>query len=256
MQTLSGKTLEAIAIERLKEFEPEALRMHPDGYYVAYSGGKDSDVVLDLVRCSGVKYDAHHNLTTCDPPEVVLHAREQKDVTVHRPPLTMWQLIRKKKTFPLRCRRWCCWELKEGGGSGRLVVTGIRWQESHRRADRKMVESCYRDKTKRYLNIIIDWSTSDVWRYIRANGIQYCPLYDEGFTRLGCVLCPMQKQAETERDKERFPRIARAWERAIKDIWEPKDGTFPTPESLWQWWLNREAPVPLNDADMPLFFRD
>jgi phosphoadenosine phosphosulfate reductase len=71
--TLSGKSIDEIAIERLKEFEP------PDGYWVAYSGGKDSDVVLDLVRRSGVKYEAHHNLTTCDPPELVRHVKEQPD---------------------------------------------------------------------------------------------------------------------------------------------------------------------------------
>ena len=52
-----------IAIDRLREFEP------PEGYYVAFSGGKDSITVLDLVRRSGVKYDAHYSLTTVDPPE-------------------------------------------------------------------------------------------------------------------------------------------------------------------------------------------
>jgi phosphoadenosine phosphosulfate reductase len=63
MNTLFGK-LEDLAIERLKTFEPVALSMHPDGYYLAYSGGKDSDVILHLTKKAGVKFTAHHHLTT------------------------------------------------------------------------------------------------------------------------------------------------------------------------------------------------
>ncbi|GAI29127.1 unnamed protein product, partial [marine sediment metagenome] len=63
---LCGKSLEDIAIERLKTFEDSAIAKNPKGYYLAYSGGKDSDTILDLVRRSGVKYEAHYHVTTCD----------------------------------------------------------------------------------------------------------------------------------------------------------------------------------------------
>ena len=88
METLFGK-LDVIAIERLKTFESNALAKRQEGYYVAYSGGKDSDVILDLVRRSGVKYTAHHHLTTADPPEVVRHVKTQLGVIIVRPNLTM-----------------------------------------------------------------------------------------------------------------------------------------------------------------------
>ena len=62
--------LEAIAIERLKTFEPEK------GYYFANSGGKDSGVCRHLLIKSGVKFDAHYNWTTVDPPELLRHIKK------------------------------------------------------------------------------------------------------------------------------------------------------------------------------------
>ena len=254
MNNLFGN-IPQIAIERLREFEHAALAKSSDGYYVAYSGGKDSDVILDIVRRSGVKYTAHHNLTTCDPPELVYHVREQADVEIIKPKLTMWQLIRKKGMPPRRNARYCCEVLKEGGGKGRIVVTGVRWGESARRSKRRMIETCYRSRTKQFLNVIIDWSTNDVWQYIRDREIDYCKLYDEGFKRLGCVLCPMSRNVQ--RDIERWPRIARAWEKAIKATFKPenKNKPFKDPEEYWQWWLDRDRPAMKRDNNM-MFFED
>ena len=254
-----------LAIERLRTFEPE------EGYYLAYSGGKDSDCILNLARMAGVKFDAHHHLTTCDPPELVRHVKTQPDVEIDRPKETMWQLIRRKKMPPRRQARYCCEVLKEGGGSGRLVVTGIRWGESHRRSKRKMAEHCLRDKSKKFLNPIIDWNTHEVWTFILHHKIEYCSLYDEGFKRLGCVLCPMTR--DVKRQMERWPAIARAWERAIKATYEPDiqkrlngqpdqrckpkyKSDFKSTEEYWQWWLDRDAVSAKKDDNQMMMFED
>jgi len=245
------------AIERLREFEPNALKKDRAGYYVAYSGGKDSDVILDLVRRSGVKYTAHHSLTTCDPPELVRHVKAQADVEIIKPKMSMWQLIRKKGMPPRRNARYCCEVLKEGGGKGRIVVTGVRWGESARRSKRRMIETCYRSKTKQFLNVIIDWSTADVWGYIRERPIEYCKLYDEGFKRLGCVLCPMTRNVQQQLD--RWPKLCRAWEKAVKSTFKPNIGKrfkFKNAEEYWQWWLDRDAPSRKQDGDQMMFFED
>lgn len=74
-----------VAIARLREFEP------PEGYYLAFSGGKDSVVIYDLAVKAGVRFDAHYNLTTVDPPELVKFIKQQyPEVERHRPKENMW----------------------------------------------------------------------------------------------------------------------------------------------------------------------
>lgn len=120
------KELEAEAIHYLKAFEPKDER----GYCLRYSGGKDSDTIKILAQLAGVKFEAHHNLTTVDAPETVRYIKRQKDVIIHYPEKTMWQLIPEKLMPPTRLVRYCCSELKEVGGKGRLLITGVRKDES------------------------------------------------------------------------------------------------------------------------------
>lgn len=122
----------ATAIQRLRTFVP------PDGYYVCFSGGKDSQCVYHLCKEAGVKFDAHYSHTTVDPPELIYFMREHyPDVIVDKPDLTMWQLIVKKGMPPTRMVRYCCDELKEGGGRGHVAVTGVRWEESRKRKNNR-----------------------------------------------------------------------------------------------------------------------
>lgn len=121
------------AIERIKFYEPA------DGYYLAYSGGKDSDCIKILAQLAGVKFEAHHNLTTADAPETVQYVKSQPDIKIDisrysdGKPMTMWNLIPKKLMPPTMIVRYCCSALKERGGKGRVVITGVRWAESNKR---------------------------------------------------------------------------------------------------------------------------
>ena len=248
---LDGKPMDEVAMQRLREFESVALSKNPNGYWLAFSGGKDSCVILDLAKRAGVKFEAHHNLTTVDPPELVRFVKTFPEVAIDKPPMSMWRLIRKKGMPPRRNCRFCCEVLKERGGEG-LVVTGIRAAESVRRANRAVMEPCFRNKRKFYLNPILDWQTSAVWEYIRERRLRYCCLYDEGFRRVGCVLCPMVRDIAIH--MARWPRVCAAWERAVKATFrEASPGT--TPEEYWQWWLDRRRSSKTTDDD-PVLFED
>lgn len=121
-----NKEKEQRAIQYLKTFEPES-----EPYYLCYSGGKDSDCIRILAELAGVRHDINHNLTTVDAPETVRYIRTIPNVIINRPELSMWQLIVKKKMPPTRLARYCCEELKEKGGKGRIKVTGVRWAVNH-----------------------------------------------------------------------------------------------------------------------------
>ena len=85
------------AIQMFQMFEDAAVRYHPDGYYLAFSGGKDSVVLYMLAKMARVKFRAHYHLTTVDPPELVWFIRkEYPEVKIAYPALTMWELIVKK----------------------------------------------------------------------------------------------------------------------------------------------------------------
>lgn len=231
-----GKTRADLAIDRLRQFEP------PEGYYLAFSGGKDSIVIHDLAVKSGVKFSAHYSQGGIDPPELVhFIMRYYPYVERHRPETSIWNMVQ-SHGMPTRVRRWCCAIIKESLGSG-IVVTGVRWAESAKRRRRNMVESCNNRPGKRYLNPIIDFTDADVWEYIRENHLPYCGLYDEGFKRLGCIMCPMTTRQQTKIEAARWPELAMAWEHAARRFYDANNGDlerYPTFDSFYSgWWLQR-----------------
>lgn len=247
LDLFTGKDRAQIAIERLQTFCP------PEGYYVAFSGGKDSVVVYDLCKKSGCKCDYHYNITGIDPPELYYFIRDNfQDVERHRPETTIWKLIVKKMMPPTRKVRYCCDYLKEKGGENRRVVTGVRKSESSKRSKRKYVEECFKNKHKIYVNPIIDWKDHDVWEYIHKNNIKYCHLYNEGFKRLGCIGCPMAGPDGQKKEFARWPSYEKKYRtafaaaaaarnlKACSNEWidsHPLLQSWTDGDAMFDWWI-------------------
>lgn len=235
------------AVELLQQHEP------PEGYYLAFSGGKDSCAIKHLAQLSGVKFDAWYSQTTIDPPELIRFIREHhKDVNWEIPEHGNMMARVAYHGMPTRFVRWCCREYKETGGTGRVCIFGVRAAEIHARFLRwnEVSESQGRPT----ICPIVYWTDAQLWEFIRQHKIPYCELYDQGFDRIGCVGCPLKNGTPREKNFERWPRFKRNWQEACRKYWEAhKDqilksgkrnfcGQFKTWQDYWAWWMADKTP--------------
>lgn len=188
---------------------------------VAYSGGKDSDVILELTKMSGVKYRAIYKNTTIDPVGTVKHCKE-KGCEIVRPKngITFFKLV-EQIGFPNRHKRFCCKHLKEYKILD-MAIIGVRKSESRKRAERyKEPIDCrfYGSKKKHVQAIypILEWSDKDVSEFIKERGIKCHPLYyDEQGNfhverRLGCVGCPLMSKNKRKQHFKENKGMLKAW---------------------------------------------
>lgn len=129
-------------LQLLQKAEKIALSYdQEDGFYLAFSGGKDSQALLHMAQLAGVKFRAHMNLTSVDPPEVIRFVRTNyKEVELNKPHKSIFRIAVEKQILPTQRVRWCCAEYKEMAGAGKVTLIGIRHKESSRRAKRNEVE--------------------------------------------------------------------------------------------------------------------
>ena len=237
-----------------------------DGFFLAFSGGKDSQALYHVTKMAGVLFKGHFSPTSVDPPDLIRFIKnEYPTVEWGHLDFSIYQRAVERRILPTMRVRWCCADFKETAGAGKVTLIGIRKEESARRAKRHEVEVSNKKfsgsldefedwskaeierktkrKTKRKINEdefsvksdsevhcingkdsilispIFDWTEKDIWYFL--NDIikaPHCKLYDEGYKRIGCILCPMSSPKSKQRDIERFPHVKRNWIKAIKEI--------------------------------------
>lgn len=130
------------SVELLQKAEKIALNYDAEnGYYLAFSGGKDSQALFHMAQLAGVKFRGHMNLTSVDPPEVIRFVKKNyPEVELLKPGKSIFQIAVEKQILPTMRVRWCCAEYKETAGAGKVTLIGIRKAESARRAKRNEVE--------------------------------------------------------------------------------------------------------------------
>lgn len=243
-----------LGIDRLREFEP------PEGYWLAFSGGKDSTVIHQLAVEAGVGFVAHYNVTTMDPPPLIRHMhRHYPNLVWDKAENRLEALLLKKGFPPMRHQRWCCEHFKESHGEG-ILIQGVRAEESAARKKRGIFEACYKTGKRHFVNPIIDWTALDVWEFIRSRGLPYCKLYDQGYKRLGCVMCPCATKKTRLRDASEFPAMKRRLVRAFQKLVEYRrsDGHKPfrnwqTGQELFDWWIMAESKVKTDPNQRMMF---
>ena len=261
IMSLQEKIKKSIGL--IQKAERLALKMQPNiGFYVGFSGGKDSQVTLELVKMAKVKYRAIYNVTTNDPAENVRFIKKYyPDVEFSVPQKSYLNLIT-QNGVPTMSNRWCCDKFKETSGVGCVVITGVRREESKKRAEYEEISKKNRSKNKRgrvdidkmeanefrcvggkdkfMVYPILEWREKDVWEFIAMRGIQVNPCY-KNRTRVGCVFCPFAKPKDIKEYCETHPKLKMAFIHAIEKYRVGKSDRqkLPTAEDYFNWWVSR-----------------
>ncbi len=221
--------------------------------HVSFSGGKDSLVVLDLtlsaLRNRDVK--AFFLNTGIEFPETLEFVHEYcADANIEliekQAGNSFWENV---DSFgpPAKDFRWCCKICKLAPANEAieqclenapicLTIDGKRKHESFSRA--RIAVSERNPFVPGQLNIfpIKDWRAIEVWLYIYWRGLRYNPLYDMGFERVGCYLCPAALSAEYQRLQELHPKLYERWNSFLLD-WANDAGLSEgfIRHGFWRW---------------------
>ena len=240
---LTKKVEQAIKLIQLAGADGEVVE-------VAYSGGKDSDVILELTKMAGIKYRAIYKNTTIDPPGTLAHVKEA-GAEILRPKKTFFDLVRENGS-PGRFSRFCCRYLKEYKVLEKVIM-GVRKAESTKRATRysEPTECRFYGSKKEHVEAfypILEWSDQDVLDFITEQGLKIHPLYyrEDGSIdvtrRVGCMCCPLAYRRKRLEAFKKWPNMVKAYIKAQQAFREthPKSANVMLYPTVYDWFF-REA---------------
>lgn len=270
----------AESLDLLSKAEETALHMNPEeGFFLGFSGGKDSQAVYHLCKLAGVAFQPYYSVTGIDTPETIRFIQENyPDVKFIHHKKNFFQLV-EEKGLPTISRRYCCERLKEHFGAGQCVLTGVRAEESKKRSSYAAIEifsrrkehqnqprkrdeewltqeehQCIKGQDKIMIRPILNWKTEDVFQFLMFIGAKINPTYAK-HKRVGCMFCPFAPKYENEYFEKVYPLYRKRLLLAI-ERWGAKNGFYGlrNAEEVLQWWKTKQsiANYKMRDIASPL----
>ena len=215
----------------------------------SFSGGKDSTAVWHIAQKAGVE-KAFFIDTGLEFPETIAFVKAQNVEFISKAG-NFWQAVEKAGP-PAKDHRWCCKLLKlnplkvhlnETGEC--LTVQGNRWYESWNRAELEAVTQNPNNPLQLNISPIRSWRALDVFFYLWLREIPYNPLYEMGYERIGCYLCPAMLEAEQETMHKTHPEMAQRWDEFLLR-WAGDRG-LPQEFISWGLWRWKELPPKMKE---------
>ena len=216
---------------------------------VSFSGGKDSLAAYGIAREAVGRLDLLNIDTGLEFPESTEYVRRFAERSGCRLLVAsggdgFWDNV---DSFgpPAKDFRWCCKVCKLGPMTGLIereypdgviTVEGNRWLESFARSGIGFVTRNPFVPNQVNLNPIRSWRSADVWAYILSHRLEYNPLYDRDFERIGCYLCPSCLASEWRNTGRIHPELYSRWEGYLHEYCERR-GLPPEYADMgfWRW---------------------
>lgn len=225
--------IEQIAIERIQKFAKLAEKMKFE-VCLGFSGGKDSQVVYDLCKRSGISFKAYFN-HTFESPETLRFIREHYPDVIWRRDYKYGFIenIKIQGMLPTVRKAFCCDNYKHNPKYvDKCSIVGVRRQESSKRASRTTIsfknkttkkkmsveasgyfkENCQSVGTASVIQLlpIVDWTKDNVWDYIHSHQLPVNPEYEHR-ERVGCIVCPKANFTSNYKSLIKYPKLINAF---------------------------------------------
>ena len=205
-----------------------SYRKKVDIFYVAFSGGKDSVVALDIVQRAlpHNEFKVVFGNTDMEFPtttELVQKlSRKCSDEGIEF--LEAASNMTSKESWnifgpPARKVRWCCTVhktapvinmLSDKFANGKLrcvMITGVRGDESVSRSEYDEMSMGKKMAGQYSFHPILEWSSAEIYLYIYSQGLLINDAYKYGFNRVGCIMCPNSSEKHEYIKRQCFPEL-------------------------------------------------
>jgi len=209
-----------------------------DYFIASFSGGKDSQVILDLctralppdafqVIYSDTGYELPSSLQFYEDVQKYYHMKYPsllfRTAKNHESVLNYWDKI----GTPSDKHRWCCAVMKTGPlyrmlkipGTNKqakvLSFEGVRAEESTRRSGYERIGRGVKHSTTINARPILRWSLVEIFLYIWKHKLHINSSYRDGMTRVGCLICPFASEWNEMMVKEKYPNNLKPFEERL-----------------------------------------